>query len=326
MLVHLDLPEAGALCDPLCLRIGGWLQLNGPEQASAVEFWLDGKKIGQTAFLTVREDLLAEPDPEGGVRLAFLHFGQVEPRNQPSCLEVRVRGKRDELSEVLIRREIHLLPRDYRKNDYGVLLESGTRSIYHRENIYGSGPSHAGGNPEALDLLKRYLGPPPLRVLDIGCGLAWYGKELLRAGYAWCGAEVKASDCAELKRQDLPHFQVDGHRLPFADGAFDAAMCIEVLEHTENPRAFLAEASRVSPRRLLISVPNIELIPYLQDYQAVPWHLLEGDHKNFFTRWSLGALLREFYPQVEVLCYRQHPLLTVEGLPLFYHLFAVAGA
>jgi SAM-dependent methyltransferase len=325
MQVHLDHPAPQALCDPLCLRIEGWLQFDEaiPPEAT-LEFWLDESKIGETALLTLRPDL----GPAATRRRGFLHFAHLAhpPESDLGRLHVRVRRPGQTVSPALASSEIRLIRRDYRKNHYGVLLDQSTTSVYHRENIYGSGPSQSGGSQEALDLLKRHLGPPPARVLDIGCGLGWYGGELLREGYDWCGAEVKASDCAELERQKRPHRHVDGRSLPFPDGSFDAAMCIEVLEHTEDPRAFLAEARRVAPRRLMVSVPNIEIIPYLQDYQAVPWHLLEADHKNFFTRWNLGALLREFFPKVEVMCYHQHPLRTVEGTPLFYHLFAVAWA
>ena len=128
---------------------------------------------------------------------------------------------------------------------------------------------------------------------------------------------------AELARLGLPHRQVDGRALPFADGAFDAALCIEVLEHIDEPRAFLREVSRVAPR-LIVSVPNCELLGYLWDHLATPWHMLEASHVNFFTRWSLGALLREFYPEVELGFHTPYPLRTLEGTPLHYNLLAVA--
>jgi SAM-dependent methyltransferase len=119
---------------------------------------------------------------------------------------------------------------------------------------------------------------------------------------------------------------VDGRTLPFADASFDAALCLEVLEHIEEPRAFLAEVRRVAPRQLIVSVPNCELLGYLWDHLATPWHMLEATHTNFFTRWSLGALLREFYPQVEVRFHTPYPLRTIEGTPLHYNLLAVATA
>ncbi len=176
---------------------------------------------------------------------------------------------------------------------------------------------------DCLALIQRYLGAPPHRVLDVGCGFGGYGRALLAAGYDWFGVEVKESDCVELARLGLPHQKVDGRSLPFAATSFDAAICVEVLEHIAAPEEFLAEIRRVTRRRLLVSVPNLELIPYLHRYAVVPWHLLEGDHKNFFTRPSLRKLLGEFFRNVEVLSYAPIPLRTPEGLPLHNHLFAI---
>jgi SAM-dependent methyltransferase len=173
-------------------------------------------------------------------------------------------------------------------------------------------------------LLRRYLGPPPQRLLDVGCGFGSYGRGLLADGYDWLGVEVNAADCAELARLGLPHQQVDGRTLPFASDRFDAALCLEVLEHIEEPRAFLAEVSRVAARRLIVSVPNCELLGYLWDHLATPWHMLEATHTNFFTRWSLSALLREFYADVEVQFHTPYPLRTIEGTPLHYNLLAIA--
>ena len=161
-------------------------------------------------------------------------------------------------------------------------------------------------------------------MLDVGCGLGSYGRTLLTDGYAWMGAEVDAADCAELTRLGLPHRHVDGRSLPFADASFDAALCLEVLEHLDDPATVLREIHRVAPRKLLVSVPNCELLGYLWDHLATPWHMLEADHKNFYTRHSLGALLRQCYSQVELGFHTPYPLRTVEGTPLHYHLFAIA--
>jgi SAM-dependent methyltransferase len=195
--------------------------------------------------------------------------------------------------------------------------------LFHRSDIYTSGPSVSEINPTCLELVDRYLRPPNGRILDVGCGFGGYGRALIAAGYDWFGVEVKESDCAELTRLGLPHQRVDGGPLPFADAAFDSAICIEVLEHIAAPEPFLAEIRRVTRRRALFSVPNLELIPYLHRYAVVPWHLLEGDHKNFFARPSLRALLSGFFRNVEVLSYAEIPLRTPDDLPLHNHLFAI---
>ena len=109
------------------------------------------------------------------------------------------------------------------------------------------------------------------------------------------------------------------------DEEFDEAICIEVLEHIEHPEPFLEEISRIVRQRALFSVPNIEVIPYFKDWETVPWHMLEGDHKNFFTRTSLRELLAPHFSHVEVFSYSEHPLRTRDGIALHAHLCAVAA-
>jgi SAM-dependent methyltransferase len=212
---------------------------------------------------------------------------------------------------------------DRRQAPYGILLDPDTTRLLHRIDIYGSGPSVHAINPDCIALVRRYLGPPPRRVLDVGCGFGGYGRALIADGHDWFGVEVKASDCAQLTALGLPHQQVDGRTLPFDAGSFEDAICIEVLEHTENPAAFLAEIRRVVRRRLLVSVPNVELIPYLHPYAVVPWHLLEADHRNFFSRASLRHLLAQHFSRVEVVDYAPLPLRTMHGHALHIHLLAI---
>jgi SAM-dependent methyltransferase len=78
-------------------------------------------------------------------------------------------------------------------------------------------------------------------VLDIGCGSGEIGSDLEDAGHRVIGVEVLARDtCA------IPFARFDGRRLPFPDGAFDDAVIVDVLHHTADPTAVLAEARRVT--------------------------------------------------------------------------------
>jgi hypothetical protein len=66
-----------------------------------------------------------------------------------------------------------------------------------------------------------------------------------------------------------------------------------VLEHLEDPAALLREARRVARRGVLVSVPNST-----QDFDKVPIefsHMLDTDHRHWFTVESLDALLREVF-------------------------------
>ncbi len=329
MPAHIDEPSPPAPVDPLCIFVRGWLWLGSAQDAIAtVECWAEDILIGETTAVFTRPDVTAALALEPGVRTGFEllgHHSRAFP-NASFQLELRARLRDGTRTRPLATACVTAIDRDYRRNPYGILLDRDTTAIQRRENIWAVGPSQADGSNELAILLRRYLGSPPLRVLDVGCGLGSYGRSLLAEGYSWMGAEVNDADCAELARIGLPHCRVDGRTLPFADAAFDAALCLEVLEHVAEPRAFLAEIRRVAPRQLIVSVPNCELLGYLWDYLATPWHMLEATHTNFFTRWSLGALLREFYPQVELRLYAPYPLNTLEGTPLHYHLLAIATA
>jgi SAM-dependent methyltransferase len=196
--------------------------------------------------------------------------------------------------------------------------------ILHRENIYGSGPPLEQPGSEFLQLLLDYLSAPG-SVVDVGCGAGAYGPPLITAGYRWLGLEINANCWELLHRRQLPFRKIEEPpTLPCASEEFDYAVCLEVLEHTEEPDEFLREIARVIRRRAVVSVPNIEVIPYFRSWEVVPWHLLEADHKNFFTRSSLAAILRKYFSRVEVFLCGAHPLPTRDGIPLHVHLFAVA--
>jgi len=94
------------------------------------------------------------------------------------------------------------------------------------------------------------------RVLDVGAGMspwrAWLGE-----GASYQGLDV--GHAAEFGmgagRTDVIYY--DGRVMPLADASFDAALCIEVLEHAQDPQLLLAEIHRVlrPGGTLLLTVP-----------------------------------------------------------------------
>ena len=328
MPAHLDAPAPGTPVDPLNFQLRGWLWLDHAQATIAsIEARSGEFLLGFTRTLYVRPDVTAALSLPASTATGFEFFGHhsnaVFGAPLPITLHARLRD--GSLTPSLATTAVPTIARDYRTNHFGILLDQRTTAVQRRANIFSEGPSLAEGSGEVAHLLRRHLGPPPRRVIDVGCGLASYGRSLLADGYDWMGAEVDTADCAELARLGLPHRHVDGRTLPFADASFDSALCLEVLEHLDDPTSVLREIHRVAPRQLLISVPNCELLGYLWDHLATPWHMLEADHKNFFTRHSLGALLRPFYANVELGFHTPYPLRTVEDTPLHYHLFAVAS-
>jgi SAM-dependent methyltransferase len=98
-------------------------------------------------------------------------------------------------------------------------------------------------NRVLADHLAR-LFPERLSVLDVGSGDGRLARSLMsrRADLAVRGADVLVRPGAAI-----PVEPFDGRRLPFGDGAFGAAMLVDVLHHSEDPAALLAEAARVAP-------------------------------------------------------------------------------
>jgi SAM-dependent methyltransferase len=85
----------------------------------------------------------------------------------------------------------------------------------------------------------------------------------------------RQSDIHVLKHQEF--LQADGENLPFVDNEFDYVICNQVLEHVENPEAFLKEQMRVS-KRGYIETPSV-IGEYLFPKEAHKWLILELDGK-----------------------------------------------
>ncbi len=92
--------------------------------------------------------------------------------------------------------------------------------------------------------------------LDIGCSDG-RGSELL-TGAAGCDIYVPAlREAARQGRRRLP-VAADLRHLPYRDGAFDAVVALDVLEHFEKDEALvvLAEMERVARRLVAVLTPS----------------------------------------------------------------------
>lgn len=324
----LDLPADNTLSDPLGVQVRGWFygeQRHG--ELAAIEIAADTGTLGRTELLYCRRDVCAALGIEDNLRTGFSLIVDASALLGRASARLEVLAVwRDGSRTPILSREVRLGTTDHRRGDWGLLVDRSFTHLVRREHMFNSGPSQEAASAELLTLLERYLPPAPARVLDVGCGRGPYAAPLRTRGYDWFGAEVKAEDCAHLAQQGLPHVQVDGTHLPFAAGAFEAAIAVEVLEHVVDPWSFVADVRRVVRSRFIVSVPNVELVTYWRPHLAIPWHMLDADHRNFFSRASLHELLRTQFRSVEVLSYGEAPLKTAEGAGLDYHLLAIASA
>lgn len=86
--------------------------------------------------------------------------------------------------------------------------------------------------------------PGDARVLDVGCGSGDLAALVMQLRP---DVRIEGIDVLVRPGTAIPVHAYDGAHIPFGDNAFDAAMVIDVLHHTDDPEAVLAEIARVAP-------------------------------------------------------------------------------
>lgn len=175
-----------------------------------------------------------------------------------------------------------------------------TTDIGHREHIYGVGPPPVTVLPEILDLALSLPAP----VLDLGCGSGALVNAMRVRGREAVGLELKTNPfLASILPEAKPHVMLyDGSLpLPFADGQFQSAIAVEVLEHIADYESIIGELARVAVNQVVLTVPDISAIPMGFHQGVIPWHLLEATHINFFTQPALETLLHRHFTRVDIL-------------------------
>ncbi|VXC69874.1 class I SAM-dependent methyltransferase [Sphingomonas sp. AX6] len=85
--------------------------------------------------------------------------------------------------------------------------------------------------------------PENARVLDVGCGS---GDLAVLVMQSRPDVRIEGIDVLVRPETAIPVTRYDGTTIPHADGSFDAAIIVDVLHHTDDPQAVLAEVARVA--------------------------------------------------------------------------------
>jgi SAM-dependent methyltransferase len=163
-------------------------------------------------------------------------------------------------------------------------------------------------NPVVRRLMARFEGTldelftnaDPRSMLDVGCGEAVLTHQwALKLGDSRRVVGIDLDDPqlhAEWAKRTAPNLEyrvMKAENLPFADGEFDLAAAIEVLEHVPDPEHTVAEMARVAKRWLLVSVPREPLWRGLNMARGAYWKDLGNTpgHVNHWSKRSFVALL-----------------------------------
>lgn len=142
-------------------------------------------------------------------------------------------------------------------------------------------------------------------VLEVGCG-----HDPNKRANVVCDKFVDINTHRSGDLKILPHqkfYQADGEDLPFEDNQFDYAICTHVLEHVDNPIAFMKEQTRVAKRGYL-EIPSF-VGEYLVPKASHKWAILEIDEKivlmdkeliGFKHSHDFGDLFLDFMPRKSI--------------------------
>ena len=134
----------------------------------------------------------------------------------------------------------------------------------------------------------------PSSILDVGCGEGvlteqWADRTAGRVvGFDLDDPKLRA-EWARRERPNLEFQSGDAHHMKYANGEFEAATAMEVLEHVPDPAGVLAEMARVASRWILVSVPreplwrglNVVRGAYLRELGNTPGHLNHWSKRSF---------------------------------------------
>ena len=149
------------------------------------------------------------------------------------------------------------------------------------------------------EIARVISGLGPRRLLDVGCG-SGYLASLVRnrlPDIRMDGAVISDVALGRAAKYFDSVWQVnlDSCDLPAETGAYDAAVCVEVLEHLYDPAHALREIFRCLSKggRLVATVPNIAFWRYRVGllWGRIPLAISDPRHLHAFTPDSFSGLI-----------------------------------
>lgn len=165
--------------------------------------------------------------------------------------------------------------------------------IYSAHSTFGIEWRRLGASDKAANIKELCAAFPHRSILEIGCGDGAIMRELRNFGERVGGLEISrhAVEACVSAGLDVEHF--DGGRIPRGEKSVDLAILSHVIEHVENPRELLFEASRVA-RFVFVEVP-------LEDNRGLGLDFVPNDigHINFYSIKTIRQLLQTSALRIE---------------------------
>ncbi len=128
---------------------------------------------------------------------------------------------------------------------------------------------------ELVDGLERRHGRlAGQRVLDLGCGPGWYAEALRERGAVVVPLDGSLAELGGAEAMPAGAVLADAGRMPLPDACADGVVCSNMLEHTPDPPAVLADIGRVLCPGGWAYVSWTNWYSPWGGHDMTPWHLL----------------------------------------------------
>ena len=218
----------------------------------------------------------------------------------------------------------------------------------YESSIWGRGTASLfPGDPTSIRLRAALAALAPLHkgdnVLEVGCGAGQFIRAIkkLRPDLVCHGSDIsrKALEIARRSLDGVLYSEQNGSSVPYSDRSISAVVIFDVLEHVDDPVAFMREVNRVlKPGGTLYA-----FVPCEGDILSI-WHLLKflipawagkgwvgnltkrfAGHIQYYSRNSLVELVEKSGFEIRSLNYSEHILGQLLGLAAFFSMSHASG-
>ena len=207
-------------------------------------------------------------------------------------------------------------------------------SFNYEKSIWGNGSASLKWSEPSSYRMYRALTaikdlPAGSKVLEVGTGAGQFIRAIksMRPELQCLGSDISVEAISQAKTyQDGVEYSLSQENtLPYADGAMDAVLIFDVLEHVADPKMFIKEVYRVLKKGGLLYT----FVPCEGDYVSL-WNVLEklhlkkdltrrfAGHINYFSRRELLKLYQEAGFTTDYIRYSEHIFGQIVGVAAYF--------